>query len=263
MCFSKHSFLYTTSAIAMQPRILFEPTLEHLNQLHTWLKEEYETQGEGFFCNWRIIETSFEAGELFCIATGESVVGFLVWTKRDRQVRLDICEVHPEYRRMGLAHNLVESSLMKFAGEGVLVAELECQPPTSEPIWRQMGFIDFPGQLRDPYLNAGIELYRPLQPAARANTRTTCEEVLELWSCEPWDTENKAPTWTWEIVREQGSTRLADPIIFPCSREWKLRWRRGETTLAEKKVKYFLPGSLDSTYLMYTHLDVTPPPSSK
>lgn len=241
--------------LPMQTELIFEPTETHLDQLRGWLKAEIDEGGWGFFCNWCIIERSFHDEELFCIAANGIAIGFLVWTKRDYEVRLDICEVHPEYRQAGLGRRLVEASLAKFEGGGALVAELECQPPTSEPFWRKMGFLDFPSHLEDPYLDSGIELYCPLKPATRPNEKSDCEEVLELWACEPWNVENKSPAWTWEIVREPGSTRLSKPIIFPCSREWNLRWRKHGLTLAEGKVKYFSPTSLGGYYLVYTHLD--------
>lgn len=239
----------------MQTELIFEPTEIHLVQLRGWLKAEMDESRQGFFCHFPIIERSFHDRTLFCVAVNGTVNGFLVWTKRDYEVRLDICEVRPGYRRAGLGQGLAEGSLAEFKSGDVLVAELECQPRTSEPFWRKIGFLDFPDYLKDPYLDSGIELYRPLKPANRPNEKRDCEEVLELWACEPWDVKNKSPTWTWEIVREPGSTRLVKPIIFPCSREWNLRWRKQGLTLAEGKVKYFSPASLGCFYLIYTHFD--------
>lgn len=245
--------------VSMQIQVLFQPTKTHLSQLQTWLKAEHENEGDGFFCNWNIIERSFEDDALFCITSDELAIGFLAWRNHGGRVRLDICEIQPGFRRMELGRHLIEASLARFAQKGVFIADLECQPPTSEPVWRKMGFIDFPRPLHNLYSHSGTELYRPLQAAAIANASTGCSEVLELWACEPWEVKNKSPAWTWEIKRESGSTQLVNPIIFPCSRDWQLRWRRGETVFGEKKIKHFLPGSLNADYLIYTHLDEVPP----
>lgn len=245
---------------AMQHELIFTPTNEHLAALHAWLKAEDSEKGEGFFCNWRVIESCFQENGLHCIAIDGEVLGFLAWQKFEDQVSLHICEVHPEYRGRGLGRQLMEESLARFEDEGSFVAELECVPASSEPIWRKMGFVDFPHALKDPHRNSGgTELYRPLRDIARPNEKDGAVEALELWDCEPWGADDRLPAWTWEIIRQPGTNRLIKPIIFPCKRDWMLRWRKGDVTICEEKVKYFKPESLLDDYLVYTHLREIPP----
>jgi hypothetical protein len=90
-------------------------------------------------------------------------------------------------------------------------------------------------------------------PVMPHDAQGDCMEVLELWDCEPWEASNRTPAWTWEIIREPGTARLINPIIFPCSQEWKLRWRKRGKSIAEGKVKSFLPRSLGDSFLIYTH----------
>lgn len=253
---------FPQSEIDMHPELIFAPKDTHLAELRAWLQEEDIEMGEGFFCNWSVIEGCFQENGLHCISVGGTVLGFLAWQKFEHLVRLHICEVHPRHRGRGLGRRLMEESLAKFESEGILVADLECMPANSEPIWRKMGFVDFPHELKDPYRShGGIKLYRPLPVVASQNETVDADEVLELWACEPWGVQDKAPAWTWEIVREPGTTRLIKPIIFPCKRDWNLSWRKGGVTICEEKMKYFKPESLEDTYLVYTHLEMASPKS--
>lgn len=61
--------------------------------------------------------------------------------------------------------------------------------------------------------------------------------MLELWNKEPYQVKEKdMPNWTWG-VNEKGD--LENPILFPCSYDWNLRWRRNDEIIREDKVKYF------------------------
>lgn len=126
----------------MNSNIIFAPTEEHLQQLKAWLEAEYAEQGEGFFVNWDYIVRSFRNNEIYCLTVDGTAMAFLVWAKyaHDRSVQLEICAVHPAYRRQGLGRQLMEASLAKFKAEKYRFAELECMPKDSEPVWRSMGF---------------------------------------------------------------------------------------------------------------------------
>lgn len=237
----------------MAIEVVFQPTKIHRGQLKTWLQAEDEANGDGFYCNWRIIENSFERSELFCVLADDKAVGFLAWSMWNKYVELAIAEIHPAMRGAGLGRRLMGTSFAELANRGALVADLTCLPPTSEVIWRRMGFQDIPGPLQDA--DSGVELYRTLTTAAAANVKLRTDEILELWDCEPWEAKDKPPAWTWELIRKAGSTQLVHPIIFPCSPDWQLRWMKGDIVLDEKKVKHFMPRSLGSRYLIYTHFD--------
>lgn len=242
----------------MPPELISPPTEANLHEIRAWLQKEDVDTGDGFFCNWRVIESCFHDKGLHCIAVNGAILGFLAWQKYGLQVKLHICEIHPSHRGVGLGRDLMEKSLAKFESEGSLVAELECQPPASEPIWRRLGFVDFPSQLKDPYQRSGTTLYRPLRTPAPPTDKAEYEEVLELWSCDPWHKDDTAPLWTWEITREPGTDKLLKPIIFPCSRDWNVRWRKRDVVFFEEKMKYFKPESLEDTYLIYTHFAAAP-----
>jgi GNAT superfamily N-acetyltransferase len=238
--------------------VIFRPTRTNLEQIKDWLIAERSETGEGFYCNWNIIESSYRHEELCCIVSNTEAVGFAVWGESELSARLDIVEIRPDLRRRSFGRILVEECFNHFRNLGLLVVDLECQPPTSEPIWRCLGFSDFPQKLNSNY-NDSINLYRPLIKSLEPNNQSAAIEVLELWDSEPWEARGSEPTWTWEILRQKGTQKLVEPIIHPCDENWRLRWRNGNEFLIDEKVKRFSEDSSSwGKYIVVTELPRNP-----
>ncbi len=145
----------------MKLTIVFEPAQNHLNEIEVWLKEEREKTNDGFYCNWKVIKQAFTKGQMYCAVVNKEALGFLVWWKSGSDGGIDILEVHPKLRGKGVGRRLVEATLTKLGKEGVSAIYLECQPPTSEPFWRHLGFVDAHAQ-ESNFPSSSIKLYRKI-----------------------------------------------------------------------------------------------------
>ncbi len=228
----------------MNTRFVTHPTEEHLKQIEDWLFAERQKTGEGFYCNLSAILAAHQQKELACITHDNEAIGFAAWINSKPLAHLDIVEIHPDLRERGFGRILIEGLFNYLRTLGIVVVDLECQPPTSEPVWRHLGFRDFPKAIKHD--NDSINLYRPLIENLEAtsqsedvNNQSGDVEVLELWDKEPYPAQNSAPTWTWQILRQAGTQKLVKPIIHPCDCRWKLQWRQGKGIFANKKVKSF------------------------
>lgn len=245
----------------MNTDFVVRPTKTHLRQIEDWLIAERSETGEGFYCNWKIIASSYEQKELWCITSNNEAIGFAVWGKSDFAARLDIVEVRPDLRRRGFGKILIEKCFNYFRKLGLLVVDLECQPTTSEPIWRRLGFRDFPkckAKFSQNY-DHSVNLYRPLVTPLEANSQSAAIEVLELWDRDPWEAGDSEPTWTWATLMQGDTQKLVKPIIHPCDQNWRLRWRKGSRVLIDEKVKRFSEDSSSwGNYVIITELPETP-----
>lgn len=107
---------------------------EDLQAIKQWLEQERQESGEGFSCNWGVIEKSFD--DLW-VMNDEEIVGFLV----KGPCGPDILEIHPGCRGRGNGRKLVEWVIDQYYMDGCSVIEVQCSPETSEPFWRKMGFV--------------------------------------------------------------------------------------------------------------------------
>ena len=240
----------------MSADVVFCPTKNHLKQIKNWLIAEHHKTGEGFYCNWNIIESSYKREELCCITSNNVAIGFAAWGRNEPIAHLDIVEVHPDLRRKGFGKTLVEGCFNHFRNLGLLVVDLECQPPTSEPVWRCLGFYDFPEFERfSSNYSDSVNLYRPLITHLEANTQSEAIEVVELWDKEPYPARDLEPVWTWSILRQENTQKLISPIIHPCDPNWRMRWRKENKVLQDEKVKRFSKDSKNwNRYITMTEL---------
>ncbi|MFB0872671.1 GNAT family N-acetyltransferase [Sphingobium sp. sgz301303] len=109
----------------------------------TWLKREYEEDGEGFWCNRRIIESALEHGDLWVIRCDDEPVAVQVGDYAP-----DIVSVRKDCRRQGLGDALFAASLQRAMDDNVNVLSIECSPRSSWTFWQRHGFERF-GDLRE------------------------------------------------------------------------------------------------------------------
>ena len=129
---------------------MIRATKVDLAVMFDWLKREYQEDGEGFWCNRRVIARSLKNGELWVIREHGDAVAFQVG-----DYGTDIVCVRKDRRRYGYGTALFEFSLARAFEANVNVLHGECSPPSSLPFWRNMGF----------------ERYGDLSPGAPINVR--------------------------------------------------------------------------------------------
>ena len=230
----------------MNAKIVFDPTERELQEVENWLKQEYEDTGEGFYCNWSIIKESLAQKELITISLDKHTVGFLVLGCRELRATIDILEIRTDHRNKGLGKELVDAVFEHLRADNIYAVDVQCSPSSSEPFWRKLGFRDFPKDRNRT--NAGnTELFKVLVHCLKCSTKipNLNREYLDLWNSEPGHTLNASPTWTWSLKFKKGSRELEKPIVHPSNRDWRVRWRMGDTVIKDDKVKYFDETEID------------------
>ncbi len=120
--------------------IVESPTTLHLKQVYDWLVAEDRDSGQGFLCNWEIIQSSFDEGYVWFAERNSVAIAFLVWHGIGKHAGISILEVHPSFRRKRIGKALAESILNKFKMDGVRRVKIHSKPTSSEPFWLSLGF---------------------------------------------------------------------------------------------------------------------------
>lgn len=211
-----------------------EPTQFDLEKIKKWLIEEDREFNEGFYCNWTIIEKAFKKKELVTLDFKDTPIGFLVWSKGEIYVEIDILEIKPKHRKKGVGQFFFETISEYFKLQGFLAIKLFCSPRESEKFWKKMEFIKFP---KRGYSESDLTYFKPLIEIQKSTNNGQAENKIELWDVEPYQTNKNSPKWTWEV--EIINDKLVLPIIQPCNYDWNLKWTKNGETIKEDKVKYF------------------------
>jgi len=224
-------------------QVTFSPTDKQVEEIEKWLIAERQKTGDGFYCNWNIIKSSFDKNELATISLNNKTIGFATWRlTTDKTARIEIVEVKPTHRKKGIGKKLTSQLLNFLKNKGVFVVDLQCSPDTSEPIWKRLGFMEFPDPPENYNFNFGEnkKLYSVLVESMQTSSVPRTNETIELWNDEPYTTdENTPPTYIWNIEFINGSRKLSKPIIHPAHYEWRIRWNINGKTIKDDKIKRF------------------------
>lgn len=211
-----------------------QPAKKHLSDVKKWLEREWSDTHQGFYCNWNIIEESFEKGNLNIITYNDSASGFVVYKIYGLTAKIDILEIDPSNRKNGLAKKLVDETLEFLKSKGVLAVELFCSPENSEPFWKKIGFENFPQLPRESKIN----LYKTLIETLPSSEEGKAKNEIKLWDCEPYQAEQRAPKWIWDLGYLGGIGTLTNPIIFPVAQDWQIELSISGEVIITDKVKY-------------------------
>ena len=74
-------------------KVDFKPSTAQLGQIKAWLIAEDHTLGEGFFCNWGVIEDPFDNKRICTLLLGKKAVGFITWFERDKVTTIQISNI--------------------------------------------------------------------------------------------------------------------------------------------------------------------------
>lgn len=217
--------------------LILNPTETHLHQIETWLIDERNQYNEGFYCNWNNIVSHFNEQQLYCLVEDEQAIGFVGWRIFEKTVYLEIVEIMRPKRGLGMGRMMVEKSLEVFKKKGALIADIECSPAESEPVWRKLGFIAYQ---KSEYITNPTK-FKPLIPYQELLTNgeiNSNELKLELWNGEPWETRKLPSNWSWIVDYKNGSQELELPIIYPANHNWRIRLTQDEEVLYDGKIKH-------------------------
>lgn len=224
-------------------QVTFSPTEKQLGEIEKWLIAERQKTGEGFNCNWNNIASSFKNNELSTISINNKTIGFAAWSlTTDRIARIEIAEVKPTQRKKGIGKELINQLLNYLKDKGVCVVDLQCSPDSSEPVWKHLGFVEFPDRPdNDHFSSEGNKmLYIILTEHLQTSSVQCANETIELWNDEPcMINKTTPPTYSWNIEFINGTRKLSKPIIHPGHHEWRLRWSINGKTNKDDKVKRF------------------------
>ena len=217
--------------------LVLNPTETHLNQIEKWLIDERNQYNEGFYCNWNNINDHFKDKELFCLVENEKAIGFICWRIFEKTVHLNIVEIMRTKRGSGLGRMMIEESLEVFKKKGALVADIECSPAESEPVWRKLGFIAYQ---KSEYITNPTK-FKPLIPYQELLTNNEVSSnglKVELWNGEPWETRKLLSNWEWAVNYKNNTKELELPIIYPANQNWRIRITQGDEVLHDGKIKH-------------------------
>ncbi|MBL4673594.1 MAG: hypothetical protein JKX81_15140 [Arenicella sp.] len=212
-----------------------KPKKNRLDQVVAWLSEEYEQPGASFYSNRTIIQNAFQNRHFHCVTNGSKTLAFCVFEIFGDYSILHIAAVDHRIRGRGVGAFLVKNHLSYLAKNNVFAVWLECQPTSSVPFWHGMKFQNFPEHYDD--FHEQIKMYRPTTKITAYSEVEGNAGILKLWDCEPYQSENVLPRWSWPLHEKQG--RLLAPIVHPANRNWNIAWHKNGLTVAEGKVKYF------------------------
>jgi GNAT superfamily N-acetyltransferase len=222
-------------------KVLFTPSQKDIDEIEQWLLQEDKKSGQGFYCNWNLIVSSYNEGNLAAISIDAKPVGFVTWQEDEKTATISIAEIHPKFRSKGLGRTLITALFNRFQENGICVTDLQCAPASSEPAWKKMGYQEFPqGLIYD--LDGHKKLYQILVPSLKQTDKDALE-IIELWNVEP-HIESKV-MWKWEVQSKNGTNELVDSIIHPADPDWRIRWRKGSDVYKDTKVKYFSKEKVD------------------
>lgn len=136
--------------------ISFFPTAQHLALIANWIQEENAVPLDQI-SNWKAIESSFKRHELVVALIKNYPVGFFALLKGGDSILIMVAEVRRAYRKCGIGRKILNAVIESVKDENVLQLELMCEPPSSEIIWKKMGFDVMPTSAL--YSNSSIMLH--------------------------------------------------------------------------------------------------------
>ena len=239
-------------------KVTFSPTKEQLDEIEKWLIDENKIANSGFYCNWKIIISSFNVNELATISLNNETIGFVIWSIiSDKTARIEIAEVKPSFRNSGFGKKLIDQLIVYLKENNIYVIDLLCAPADSEFFWKSYGFVEFP----DPPENYKFrtdddkKLYKILSDHLQPNTDRQNDEIIQLWNDEPYRTkEMPTPSYSWNIEFIEGTKRLIKPIIQPANNDWRILWSIKGKTIIDGKVKRFTKEIVFGTFIIIDEL---------
>lgn len=213
-------------------------TGQYLSEIMDWLKDEYDSQGEGFYCNKDIIIDAYYNNELIGLMNNNECIGIAVWRKKDIDVvEIDIFVINPAFRlsQHKIGSYFFKNVVREFQRLGYKIIELICAPIESKFFWIKQGFIKVPDNTS---MSRTDSYYYIIQSRIESEIYNDSDAyTFELYEAEPYKCTEYTKKWTWKV--SISNNKLSEIIIHPCNCNWNLLLFKNGTLVQQNKVKYF------------------------
>jgi hypothetical protein len=220
-------------------KISFNPKQKNLDDISKWMVEEKKIPIE-INGNWKSILSAYNEKRLVIAIYKSKTVGFFIISKTELLIYIDIAEINPNFRKRGIAYQMLNEIIKKHEKNETYALHLFCAPESSHKIWNKLGFKYFPNN-SEKNLYEKIKMYKLIKPILKPklNKYELEKEVIEIWNDEPYKTKDNNPNWTWYIIYIKNTKILKTPIVHFGDYEWRIRWRKGNEIIKDCKYKNF------------------------
>lgn len=235
--------------------IHFNPTEIEMNEIKSWLYTEDKKTGNGFYCNWNIIEPAYKKGQVVIITYHRKAIGFLMWTATSHlTARIDIAEIKPSFRNKGIGKILIEGFSEFLVEKNIYLITLDCSPINSKPIWIKLRFIEYKNIGSNGEHYESYDLYKIIIPHLNKNNDDATSNIIKMWNCSPYDVASKSPFAVWNFEFEQYTNQLRLPIIYPAYDDWTLQISVTNAIIYEGKIKSFSDQIIFNDFLIIRNI---------
>lgn len=213
-------------------------TGDDMKHIQRWLEEQNSRQVHGsFWCNWKATQNVYkDGGILVCVDENTNFPIAYMWSN------FGIIEVKEDCRGLGIGKLLVEFAIEKARFNNEYVVDIECEPSSSVPFWKKMGF----------HFYSDVQAYRLLERSFRLpeNGELIEIEVSFYHQSRKWNAEERAlAVFKPEaVLADNGTIYLGTRVGEFCYRD---KWGedpvvgitlKGKTIFMDK-AKYLTDGS--------------------
>lgn len=212
----------------------FPLNTNQFKNISTWLYQEWEETGSGFYSNIESIEKSFLQHRILGFEWDDELIGFLTWhenaEKQGTYIDLEVMAIHPRLRFKGIGEKFYKLAENFFARKGFLVIKLFCAPAESQFFWQKMGYLKHHDI---GYGQSALSYYKPIIPYTKSVSKKSTDTILELWDVERhWALKTEAK-WIWNLDNQFKA------IVQPANSDWYLRLTVNSEIVNGDKVKFF------------------------
>jgi predicted GNAT family acetyltransferase len=213
-----------------------KPNKTHIREIESWLIEEYNQTGMGFYHNWETIINGLSKGQVFCLLENNKAIGFILWRGSEKVITIDIATIKIDKRGKGLGRQMIKLFYDSFKFSDYMVIDLQCSPESSEKFWSSIGFKKYKIYSRQNTVKMFGLLSNTLKCTEQA---FLASPSIELWDVEPFESDRVEPHWCWNVDMPTDSGKLFSAIIQPCNPDWRMRYVKSNGEIIDDKIKYF------------------------
>lgn len=121
-------------------KLVFHPTSDQINSFLPFLKDEYEKNGQGIYCNWKTILSRLKKDQIITLHLNDKPISFVTWYRNDKVVEMEIIWTLPSYRGKGYGYEF-QQLLFRVQKRGDVAMTLYCATKDGLSLAKRSGFI--------------------------------------------------------------------------------------------------------------------------